>query len=305
MNPVAVHNLDPSIRQRLFNLAKQKSENFQLVLTHYAIERLLYRMNMSEFHDQFVLKGAMLFYLWDKKLHRPTRDLDLMGMGEISVPRMEMIFKEICQVEVEDDGLSYSKDSVTGIEIREDQEYEGIRIRLTANLANARIPLQIDIGFGDPIIPGPESVEYPTVLDFHPPQLQAYPRDSLVAEKFQIMVRFGIANSRMKDFYDIWFVARKFSFEGQTLSKAIRATFERRQTTLPDSPPLALSPEFLDDSVKKAQWNAFIQRGLLETGIPTLLEVGDFLRDFLMPPTKSMVTGHRFTQFWMPPGPWR
>jgi len=304
MNPLVIHKLDQSVRQRLFNLAKQNGEDFQLILTHYAIERLLYRMNMSKYHDQFILKGAMLFYLWDKKLHRPTRDLDLMGKGDISIPRLETIFKDICQIEVENDGLIYLKESVKGIEIRGDQEYEGIRIRLTANLADARIPLQIDIGFGDPIIPGAESVEYPTILDFPAPHLHVYPRDSLVAEKYQIMIRFGIANSRIKDFYDIWYVARKFPFQGSTLSKAMKATFKRRKTNLPDKPPLALSPEFLNDSGKKAQWNAFLQRGLLEAESPTLQEVGGFLIDFLMPPTMAMVDDHRFTLCWMPPGPW-
>lgn len=294
-----------SIRHRLFNLSKERGEDFQVVLRMFAIERLLYRMNVSEHSDQFILKGAMLFYLWDEKMHRPTRDLDLLGAGEISVARLESMFREISQVNVENDALVYDQESVRGLEIREDQEYQGIRIQVTAYLHNVRIPLQIDIGFGDPVIPAPESAAYPTLLNFSSPELQVYPRYTMVAEKFQIMVRFGIANSRMKDFYDIWFLARRFPFQGESLSEAINATFRRRRTPLPEDAPLALTSEFADDPTKQSQWNAFIQRGVLEQEVPALDNVVDFLQEFVMPPTRAVVRDVKFTLIWQPFGPWK
>jgi predicted nucleotidyltransferase component of viral defense system len=240
-----------SVRQRLLNLARERGEDFGLVLTHYALERVMYRLSVSGHREQFVLKGAMLFALWGGDPHRPTRDLDLLGHGTIDTQRLEQIFREVISVEVEKDGLEFLTETVRGARIREDEEYEGVRVQLEARLATARIKVQIDVGFGDVMTPAPQEIEYPVLLDFPAPRLRTYPRETVVAEKFEALVKLGIANSRMKDFYDLWVMARDFEFEGALLSQAIKATFERRGTALPTDVPLALSDESRRIRVRK------------------------------------------------------
>jgi predicted nucleotidyltransferase component of viral defense system len=297
-------NVAASVRQRLLTQSREQGEEFQLVLTRYALERLLYRVGQSPHRDVFVLKGAMLFRLWTQQLHRPTKDLDLLGYGELSVERFETIFREVCGLVVEDDGLRFDPASVHGGRIKEDQEYEGLRIGCVALLERARIPLQIDIGFGDAVTPAAMAVEFPTMLDFPAPSLRAYPRQTVVAEKYQAMVALGIANSRMKDFYDLWVLARQFAFAGTTLAGAIRATFDRRKTALPDQPPLAWTPAFYDDASKKQQWQGFLKKSKLEAGGATLEQVCLFLSGFLMPPTLALCSGEAPPRSWPPAGPW-
>jgi hypothetical protein len=197
-------NVPASVRQRLLNLAHQTKQDFGLLLMKYALERLLYRLSVSPHRDIFVLKGALLFDLWTHQPYRPTRDLDLLGCGDSSLERYRKLFSEICTQTVEDDGVSFFADTVTAERIRDDEDYEGVRLVLQARLGAARISLQIDIGFGDVITPSPVEVEYPTLLDFPAPKLRAYPKETVVAEKFEAMVKLGIANSRMKDFYDLF-----------------------------------------------------------------------------------------------------
>lgn len=209
------------------NLSRERGEDFQLVLTRYGLERLLYRLAKSPHAKEFVLKGAMLFQLWTGEPHRSTRDLDLLGMGDPSADRLRQLFQKICSLSVPDDGLVFLTDAIQAELIKKADEYQGIRLRIEACLGSAHLPLQIDIGFGDAITPGPQVVTYPTLLEFPAPQLNAYPRETVIAEKFQSMVQLGIANSRMKDFYDVWTLARQFDFDGNGLCEAIRATFQR------------------------------------------------------------------------------
>lgn len=231
-------NLVQSIHQRLLNAARERGEELQLMLTRYGLERLLYRLTQSSHAGEFVLKGAMLFQLWTGQTYRSTRDLDLLGHGAPSAERLAKLFAEVCSISVADDGLTFAADAIRAGPIKEGDEYQGIRIHIDARLGNARIRLQIDVGFGDAVTPAPQAVSYPTLLEFPAPRLLAYPRETVVAEKFQAMTVLGIANSRMKDFYDLWTLARQFSFEGATLSAAIEATFDRRKTPLPtDAPP--------------------------------------------------------------------
>jgi hypothetical protein len=218
-------NLAASVRQRLLNLAKERRADFQLILIQYGIERLLYRLTQSVYKDRFLLKGAMLFSIWSNEPFRSTRDVDLLGQGDNDIPTMLKVFKEICRTAVEDDGLQFLVDTIEGEQIRDDHEYQGIRLRFEARLAGARIPLQIDIGFGDAVAPPPELVDYPVMLDLPVPRLRAYPREVVVAEKFQAMVVLGIANSRMKDFFDIWMLASVFDFAGPRLSQGHRDDF--------------------------------------------------------------------------------
>ena len=297
-------NLAASVRQRLMNLSRERGEQFQLVLTRYGLERLLYRITQSPHAGQFVLKGAALFQLWTGQPHRSTRDLDLLGRGEPSTDHLRQLFQNICSLTVTDDGLTFPTDAVAAEQIKEDDVYQGIRLRIDARLGNARIPLQIDIGFGDAITPGPQAVTYPTLLDFPAPQLNAYPRETVVAEKFQAMVQLGMANSRMKDFYDVWTLARQFEFDGIGLCAAIRATFQRRQTELPAITPLALTPEFSTDRNKATQWSAFLRRGRLIEAPPPLKEIVALLALFLMPPTLALVSNQSWNRTWIP-GEWR
>ena len=269
-------NIAASVRQRLRNLAQERQEDFQNILTRYALERFLYRLNQSKHQDKFILKGAMLFTLWSNEPHRATRDLDLLCHGDNTVKHLEQVFQEICQTQVEDDGLDFKAETVQGKQIKEDQEYEGVRIKLNAFLTgtSTRLDLQIDIGFGDAVTPQVRVAAFPIILEGFPaPSLKTYPPETVIAEKFQAMVALGIANSRMKDFYDIWYLCQNFRFEGVTLSQAIKATFDRRRTPLPKEPPLALTAEFSEDAAKQAQWKAFIRKGKLKTSKETLSEI--------------------------------
>ena len=254
-------NMAASVRARLTDLARKQGEDLQLVLTLYAIERLLYRLSHTGHAAEFVLKGAMLFRLWADRPHRPTRDLDLLGRGDPSVDRLAAVFWAVCGAVVVDDGLRFDPATVTAGTIKEGQEYEGVRVGCLATLGQARIDLQVDVGFGDAVTPGPVTVQYPGLLDLPVPELAAYPRETVVAEKFQAMVMLGIANSRMKDFFDLWVLARSFAFAGPVLADAIRATFARRKTPVPAAPPLALTSEFGTDKAKVTQWKAFLKKG--------------------------------------------
>jgi predicted nucleotidyltransferase component of viral defense system len=301
-------NIAASVRQRLRNLAQERQEDFQSILTRYALERFLYRLHQSEHQDRFILKGAMLFTLWSNEPHRATRDLDLLCHGDNTIALLEQVFQEICQTQVEDDGLDFKAETVQGKQIKEDQEYEGVRIKLNAFLTgtSTRLDLQIDIGFGDAVTPQVRVAEFPTLLEGFPaPSLKTYPPETVIAEKFQAMVALGIANSRMKDFYDIWYLCQNFSFEGITLSRAIKATFDRRRTPLSIEPPLALTAEFSEDASKQAQWKAFIRKGKLKTSEETLGDIIAILQNFLMPPTQSAAQGKKFELIWSPSGLWQ
>ena len=305
MSSGRVHDVAASVRQRLLDHARARGEDFQLLLTRYAVERYLYRLGCSRHSNRFILKGAMLFALWSSDRYRPTRDLGLLATGASGVSRLEAVFRDICRTKVAEDGLRFQADTVRGVEIRENQEYAGVRVTLMARLVQARIQVRIDIGFGDAVTPRPVARELPSILGFPAPRLKTCPRETVVAEKFQAMVMLGIANSRMKDFYDLWFLARTFRFEGATLRKAIRATFARRRTDLPAATPLALTSEFRDDDQKASQWAAFVRKNALGDVAATLAEVAAVIEKFLMPPTLAALHEEEFDDAWQPGGPWR
>jgi predicted nucleotidyltransferase component of viral defense system len=297
-------NLPASVRQRLLNVARQTKQGFGLLLTKYALERLLYRLSVSLYRDRFVLKGALLFDVWTDRPHRPTRDLDLLSHGDPSREGYQKIFHDLCTQPVEDDGLNFLGDSIAVERIRDDEEYEGVRILMQARLGTARISLQIDVGFGDVISPGPVEVTYPTLLDFPAPRLRAYPKETVVAEKFEAMVKLGMANTRMKDFYDVWELARRFEFDGLALAAAIRATFDRRATPLPVVTPLCMTAEFYDAPAKQIQWSAFFHKSALPS--PGLLsDIVTLLRTFLLPILTSLQDNQTFKQTWLAGGPWK
>jgi predicted nucleotidyltransferase component of viral defense system len=290
-------NISASIRQHLLNLAHQRKEEFQFVLVRYAAERLLYRLGLSPHADKFLLKGALLFQLWTGQPHRSTLDIDLLGKGHDDISHLETVFREIC-TSLHEDGLQFPPDQVKGEAIREEQRYAGVRIHGVALLGTARIPLQIDIGFGDAVTPDAEKVRYPSLLGLPTATLRVYPKETVVAEKFEAMVSLGIANSRMKDFYDIWVLASQFTFDGAVLGQAIAATFQRRGTAIPEQPPLALTPEFSDNPAKTLQWTAFVARGRLLVKPPALRVVVEKLDDFLWPLVQTLNSGNSSPKQW-------
>lgn len=294
-------NAAHSVRQRLLNVSRERGEEFQFILNRFLLERLVARIARSRHADRFVLKGAMLFSLWTERPHRATKDLDLLGMGENSVEGMIEAFREICRDDDATDGVVFDTENFEGTRIKEDQDYEAVRLRLPATLGTARLRAQIDIGFGDAIHPAPELVEYPSLIDLEPARIRAYPREAVIAEKFQAMVALGIANSRMKDFFDIWTLIETFPFDAVVLSEALRATFERRGTMLPTTAPLALSDEFAEDQTKQAQWVAFLRKGRLSEPTVGLDLVVSAIRRFLMPLLESSIPS---PAIWPAGGPW-
>jgi hypothetical protein len=256
-------NLVASIRARLKQRADATKQDFNLTLTHYGLERLLYRLSISPHAPNYLLKGALLFSLWYDQPHRPTRDADLLGFGPGNVESAMNAFREICQIEV-DDGISFDAASVQGAVIRKEAGYGGVRIDLRATLDGARITLQVDIGFGDAVTPAAEAISYPVLLgDLPAPQLRAYPKYTVVAEKFHAICLLGIANTRMKDYFDLWTLLTEGTLEPTELRRAVEATFERRQLAIPSTLPTGLSDTFSRDVTKQMQWTAFLKKSQL------------------------------------------
>ncbi len=305
MSPRKRKYLPVSVRQRLRNFRDKTGEDYQLLLITYAIERLLYRLSQSEYADQFVLKGAMLFVALTGKPHRTTRDLDLLGYGDASAEHIARIFRQVSTISVEPDGMVFDPKGITVQAIREDQMYESQRVRLIARLDTAVFPITVDIGFGDAVIPEAKRLTFPSLLDFPEPQVLAYPPETVVAEKLQALVYLGMRNSRMKDFYDLWLMARTFSFQGSVLIEAIRATFARRETNLPTDRPVALRAQFVEDPVKETQWEAFLNRSSLSDAPRKLSTVAETLSIFLIPLLSAAEEGGEYNQVWRDGGPWQ
>lgn len=269
-----------SVRARLLAYAKSKGLAFDLVLTRYALERLLERLSRSPYADRFVLKGGMLVMVWFDEPLRGTRDLDLLGFGNPTPEQLRATFAEIMAAPASDP-LDFNTISLTVAQIREADQYGGVRLKTTATLANACIPIVIDIAFGDAIEPGLLTIDYPVLLDEASPRVRAYAPETVVAEKFQAMVSLGRANSRMKDLYDVWSLFQAHELDRDGLVRAIKATFARRNTPLPDAPPDALTNAFADDPAKVRQWGAFVQD--LTVNAPDLRAVTGDLAARLMP----------------------
>lgn len=275
-----IKNMGASVRARLLTISKERGQPFELLLTRYVLERFLYRLSTTAHRRNFVLKGAMLVTTWLENPHRPTRDIDLLGIGNAQPEVILAAFKEICAIEA-DDGVTFDAEGLIIERNREDLAYGGLRVATNAQIGGARVRVVIDVGFGDAIEPGLNEIELPVLLDQPAPTLQAYAMETVIAEKFQAMVALGRANSRMKDFYDLWFLAKTFTFENDRLARAITATFKRRQTQVPVDVPDALTDAFAKDDQKRKQWDAFIS-GVLAEPAPLDVVVTD-LRAFLTP----------------------
>ena len=297
-------NIDQSIRQRLLNMSRERNEDFQLILIRFALERFLYRLSKSRYAEQFILKGAFLFSLWTNYRYRPTKDLDLLGVGDRSPENLEKMFREICGIMVDPDGIVFDENSVTVSEIREEQEYGGNRVRLTGFLGKAKVSLQIDVAYGDAVTPEIEENDFPSMLEMSSPRILTYPKETVVAEKLQSMIHLGMQNSRMKDFFDLFWMSRLFSFEGPVLSRAIQSTFQRRKTLIVSVPPLVFSDEFSLDSIKNSQWKAFLNKNELTDISEEFPYIIETLRDFLVPPLRAFSSGKRFSLSWKPGGAW-
>ncbi len=266
-------NIAASVRTRLLNKARADKQDFNLLLTRYALERILYRLSISAYRDQFLLKGSLLFDFWFDMPHRPTHDADLLGFTLAEVPALITVFREICEIQGTD-GIVFQAESVRAIEIRKEANYAGIRVTLIGLLDSARCPVQIDVGFGDTVVPGPEDAEYPVILDEMPhPHLRVYPKYTVIAEKLEAIVTLGMLNTRMKDYFDLWVLARHADLDGKILSQAIQATFDRRKTRLSTELPLGLSDLFVRDETKVQQWQAFLRKnGLTPVTLPEVVE---------------------------------
>jgi len=299
-----VMNIPASVRARLLNRARNEQRPFNELLQYYAMERFLYRLSKSKHADSFVLKGGLMLQMWGGSLTRATKDIDLHRAAAASVDDLERVIRDCINAPVEDDGLLFDAETVSGEQIRLDAQYDGVRIRFGGRLGNARINVQVDIGFADIITPGAQPISYPTLLDFSTPELLGYTPETTIAEKFEAMVSLDMANTRMKDFLDIWLLAKGRSVEGRVLARAVSATFSRRKTELPTEAPIALTPAFSGARDKSIQWTSYAKKARVRGEVPSLGEATALIHDFLMPVVEALGAEKAFEADWSPGGPW-
>jgi hypothetical protein len=295
-------NMAASVRARLTNLARTTGQDFQRLLLRFVVERFLYRLDRSGHSNDFLLKGAMLFAARGDWPYRSTRDLDLLGVGESTAEKLANTIRNLCTVKVEDDGVQYDPDSVTVEAIREARIEGGLRVVLFAALEQARIRMRIDVGFGDTVL-APEWIEVRSLLDFSSFLIQAYPKESVVAEKTQTLLALGEINSRVKDYYDIWALSRNLSFDGTTLVSTVAAVLVSHDTRVPSGNPDGLTDSFAE--ARKTMWQGFLRRVQLSGSVPDLHDVLVQLRDFLLPPLEAVRDARPFVMNWPPGGPWQ
>lgn len=300
-----IRNVPASVRQRLLNLAHAQNVEFNVMLGRFAAERFLYRLSVSDEVDRFTLKGAALFRVWSVGELRPTRDVDFLASGPEGHPTLRAALEAICTTPCPEDGVVFDPAAIQMQDIRVDQEHRGVRARIQGRLGQARLPLQVDIGFGDVITPERQERDYPTLLDLPVPRLWTYPRETLVAEKFHAMVQLGTRNTRMKDFWDIACLARRFPFNGETVRAAVEATFNQQQTLLTGDRPVALLSEFYEDTQRDQRWQVLLKTIGAEVDGPAEFEdVGRELEAFLGPVCDSLLDDRPFAQMWPAAGPW-
>jgi predicted nucleotidyltransferase component of viral defense system len=294
-----------SVQVRLARHAKAIGMDPNLVLARFAVERFLYRLSRSRHADRFVLKGALLMLVWLGETIRPTRDADLLGLGDMSEQSLAQIVTDVCNTEVEPDGLQYLLSSIRVTPIRPEDAYGGMRATLQARLGKARLRVQVDVGIGDAVTPEPEWLEYPGLLNFPQPRLRAYRPETAIAEKLHAMVVLGEANSRMRDFFDVHALSGHDRFDGELLARAVRATFERRRTPIPVSLPLALTPEFAAMREKQVMWQGFLRKNGLKSAPAELGDVVARIAPFLEPVITAARSALPLKLAWQPGGPWQ
>lgn len=298
-----IQNLPASVRQRLLDRARASDRPFNELLQYYAMERFLYRLSRSSHRQKFILKGALMLTVWKVAPGRSTKDIDLLGRTANDIDHMIGIVQAICAEEVDADGLEFDASTVQAEQIAEEGEYAGVRLRLDGTLGTAKVKLQLDVGFGDSVIPAAKVLDYPTLLDMPAPRVRGYSRESAISEKFHVMAHRGLLNSRMRDYFDIWALSRQFEFEGEVLARAIRATFDRRGLAIP-ARPVALRGEFASDTSKVAQWRGFLRKTRLSGAPENLADALAQVRRFLGPVIVPLARGSPFAGTWRSPGPW-
>jgi hypothetical protein len=294
--------LERSAQARLVAHARQIGVDPNLILARYANERILHRISRSRHAERFVLKGAMLLVAWLGEMIRPTRDVDLLGFGDLTDAAIATTFAEVVTVDVEPDGVTFDPSSIVVAPIRVEDAYGGKRVTIAGHLGPARLRVQIDIGIGDAVFPDPQWLDYPSLLDLPRPRLRAYRPETSIAEKLHAMTTLGSKNSRMRDFFDVRALAARERFEGRTITRAIRTTFEKRDVKIPKA-PLALTPAFTEVEGKRDQWNGFLRKN----GFPStpFEDVIHDVSEFLLPVISNLVAGRDFEKNWPPGGPWK
>ncbi len=293
-----------SIRARLLIMAHNRNDEFQHVLSEFAAERFLYRLGVSPYVGRFILKGATLFRFWSESRHRATWDIDLEGLGTGSIESVSNVVRDVCGIPCED-GIAFNPESVAGEVITLEAEYNGVRISLNAELDRARIPMQIDVGFGDTVDPEPRMASVPTLLGHPSPQVLVYPKETVVAEKIEAIFSHGIIISRMKDFYDIFTLANNSDFEGKILARSIRATFEKRGTPYLEGESPALEESQMTSPVSLVHWRAFWRRSRIQADPDEIRKIAQSLNAFIKPLLFAVQSGQPFEKKWNPGGPWR
>ncbi len=289
-----IKNLAASIHQSLLNKSRQTGQPFNELIQYYGIERLLYRLSVSDYADQFILKGALMFHAWGLTGGRPTRDIDLLGHAPNALDHIQRMFETICSLDVPPDGLEFDQ-AIETQRIKEDADYEGVRVNVLAYLDTTRIHIQIDIGFADVVTPSPEKLKYPTLLDFPAPQMYGYPRETIIAEKFHAVTVLGAANSRMKDFHDLYTMISGFEFDGATIQRALQRTFQNRSTNLLDEGHVIFSAEFAEE--KALQWSAFTRK-IKRSDAPSMKQLLAVLEAFILPILSASREGLTFEKKW-------
>lgn len=301
----AIANVQASVRGRLQHAAKETHRPFAEVLQYYGMERFLFRLCKSPHARQFILKGALMFSAWNLPQRRTTLDIDLLARCDNRIDRIEKIIKDICQTSVPADGLVFDHETVRGRRIKEDADYEGVRVRFLGFLERVRIPMQIDIAFGDMIYPAPGFIDFPVILDLPKPRLKGYPPESVISEKFEAMMKLGMLNSRMKDFYDIWLMTRQFDFDGVNIAVALRKTFEHRKTQLPGRRPLFADELYDQKSDRQTLWAAFLRKNAIEHAPEKLSSTVKAIERFLIKPLDAIHKNLEFKQTWHAAGKWQ
>lgn len=302
VNAKAIGNIGASVRQRLLNKARQENRPFQELLQYYAMERFLYRLSVSSWANRFILKGALLLRVWHAPLARPTMDIDMLGRTENAPESILSIIRQVLAVENQEDGIVFDPESITVEPITEHADYEGLRVRFRGHLDAARLNIQLDIGFGDKVYPDPVQESLPSLLHFPQAEMYCYSRESMIAEKFEVMVKLGILNSRMKDFYDIWMLSRQYNFDGSKLAEAIKQTFEQRKTKLVHHREI-FSRMFIEE--KQVQWTAFRKRIGLEFLPGDFNQIVQQLEKFLSPIVKALLEKGIYGEGWIAPDKWQ
>ena len=302
---MSTDDLDPRAARavdELRRIARTRGESVQRVLTRYGLERLLYRLGRSPERDGFVLKGALLLAAWDDVPDRATRDIDLLGYGDGDREALERVLHGACTMTIDEDAARFDPASVRITEIRHGDRYGGLRAKLAGTLGSVRLSVALDVGYGDAVTPDPEELRFPALLDEPEPRLLGYPAETVVAEKLEAIVSLGTRNTRMKDYHDLYEIARARAFDGPLLVRALVNTFDRRRTPLPDGVPAGLDADFANDDRSVRLWRAFISAADLRA--PSLAEVCDALTRFLVAPSIAARRRQRFDEHWPAGGPW-